>query len=243
MYGPKLKSALKEIKSFLDGHPKEVVFIDINHFYRMDRLSHRKCVDAVINIFGDKICPFAQDPVTLNWMWSKSHQVVVFYHKKGDLRSFLIPEEKISLLWDGSFIPSPWHNVTNENDLIRSLNDHHKKKKEDYKKQLEDNTIDKNRFYVTQGVLTPDAKLIITKAASSLRKQCGTPAAQPFVSWLQTKKAGGKGVNICIMDFVEQENFISTVIDLNDKIKIKKKHGDDDKPGLEEESLKSITLK
>lgn len=211
LFGPRLEIALDSIQQFLNEHSQEIVLLDFNHFYRMNPADHGKCVRIIQNTFQDKLCPHQPEAVTLKWMWENHYQVIVFYHSISEEIKTYIPKDMLNNLWGGDLIPSPWHNVSNTEGLIKSLDKTHTEKKQCIQSRKE--------FHVTQGVLTPDAKLIVTRAGSSLKKHCGKAAAQPFVEWLKMRDhIGNSGVNICIMDFVEMEGFIETVIKLNDKL-------------------------
>ena len=154
----------------------------------------------LIDIFGEMLCPFQNaEMLTLNLMWFKKWQVIVFYHN-----SLVSSHAK---LWPGCFIPSPWPNTTKINHLLNIL-------EEDFKMGRCN-----SKFFVTQGVLTPSNLYFIRHLNSSLKNDLAEKVAGLFTHWLQKKHAGENGINVCIMDFVDMAGYIPIVIGLNYQIK------------------------
>ena len=207
LYGIKLEEAMKDIKAFLDKYPREVVIMDFNHFYEMNHGHHWKCVKCIDNIFRGKLCPQLTKSniqnLTLNHMWENNYQVITVYHE-----SSMVKEK--TELWPGCTITSPWHNTATVADLFRALENMYNKRK-----ATSTNT---SQFHVSQGVLTPIPTQILSRITSTLKIQCGQIVSQTFVDWLKSKQPGQGGLNICIMDFVEMNKYIETVIKLNDKL-------------------------
>ncbi|CAJ0918653.1 unnamed protein product, partial [Mesorhabditis belari] len=54
LYGPELSTFLKEIKDFLDIHPKEIVILDMNHLFQVDWEVHKELEKLIVEIFGRK---------------------------------------------------------------------------------------------------------------------------------------------------------------------------------------------
>ena len=50
----KVLPALREVASFLDENPREVVLLDFNHFYKMTDSSHQNLYNMILNVFGEK---------------------------------------------------------------------------------------------------------------------------------------------------------------------------------------------
>ena len=197
LYSVTLEKYLTDIKTFLDAHPKEVVLLDLNHFYKMSEFEHKQCVSMILEILGYKMCPLLDmESVTLQTMWDSQLQVLVFYHYTIDNHQF----------WPGNLIPSPWPNVCDTQKMLAFL-------EKNYEAGRSAST-----FYVCQGILTPDTGYVIKHVMSSLKHAVSDKCGKPFVDWLKTKKAGQNGINICIMDFVEEFDYIATVIALNDTL-------------------------
>ncbi|KAK2521185.1 Plcxd3 [Columba guinea] len=196
LFSAKVKEGLEEINAFLTDHPKEVVFLDFNHFYGMQKYHHEKLVQMLKDTYGNKMCPaiFAHE-VSLQYLWEKEHQVLVFYHSPVAL--------EVPFLWPGQMMPAPWANTTDPEKLIQFLQASITERRK------------KGSFFISQVVLTPKASTVVKGVASGLRETITERALPAMMQWVRTQKPGESGVNIITADFVELGDFISTVIKLN----------------------------
>ncbi|XP_072717008.1 PI-PLC X domain-containing protein 3 [Ciconia boyciana] len=196
LFSAKVKEGLEEINAFLTDHPKEVVFLDFNHFYGMQKYHHEKLVQMLKDTYGNKMCPaiFAHE-VSLQYLWEKEHQVLVFYHSPVAL--------EVPFLWPGQMMPAPWANTTDPEKLIQFLQASITERRK------------KGFFFISQVVLTPKASTVVKGVASGLRETITERALPAMMQWVRTQKPGESGVNIITADFVELGDFISTVIKLN----------------------------
>ncbi|XP_071399162.1 PI-PLC X domain-containing protein 3, partial [Centroberyx affinis] len=114
LFSATVREGLEQISSFLTAHAREVVFLDFNHFYGVQNMHHEKLVAMLKEVFGDKLCPvvFAQE-VTLQYLWEKEYQVLVFYHNPMAL--------EVPFLWPGQMMPAPWANTTDPEKLVQFL--------------------------------------------------------------------------------------------------------------------------
>ena len=71
-------------------------------------------------------------------------------------------------------------------------------------------------FIAWQWVITPDAMSILQNVVGSIRDIAGK-VMPVVIEWLDDKRAGDQGVNICTADFVDLLDFPSKVISLNYK--------------------------
>ena len=198
MYSTPVKSCLIAVHDFITDHEKEVVMLDMNHFYGLSKEQHDGLLQLVQDTFGTKLCPYLDmESMTLNSLWENKLQVICFYRNPAAADNFYF--------WPGSKIPSPWPNTTDCDTLIKILDENYSKGRQP------------DSFYVTQGVLTPDLPFILKHLTSSLEDQCSDKAAPSYVAWLTTKKSGANGINICHMDFVHFNDYINVVIALNQK--------------------------
>ncbi|PKK30556.1 hypothetical protein A306_00000087 [Columba livia] len=102
LFGIKVWDGLKEINTFLEQHPKEVVFLDFNHFYAMDDSHHFFLINRIRSAFESKLCSV-----------ECVEDVLIFYHYP------LFRE--YAFLWPGNKMPAPWANTTNVHKLIQFL--------------------------------------------------------------------------------------------------------------------------
>ncbi|XP_069483302.1 PI-PLC X domain-containing protein 3 isoform X2 [Ambystoma mexicanum] len=196
LFSAKVNEGLEEINAFLSNHHKEVIFLDFNHFYGMQKYHHENLVQMLKDTFGNKLCPaiFAQE-VSLQYLWEKDYQILVFYHSPVAL--------EVSFLWPGQMMPAPWANTTDTEKLIQFLQASITERRR------------KGTFFISQVVLTPKASTVVKGVASGLRETITERALPAMMHWVRTQKPGESGINIITADFVELGEFISTVIKLN----------------------------
>ncbi len=206
---------LKEINIFLTKNRNEIVLLDFQHFYKIyDKKIYHAFADNLLRIFGKKIAPpsHGQD-VTLGDLWTTSQQVIILHSNLVNFSN--TPYDKF--FWKReNFLDSPWPNKTNVGDLENSLRHIFRQRR------MQKN----NKFFVLQGVLTPDLDMIkkgvghsFTGNSNSL-KCLALRTNSAVIHWLST--ACIENPNIVIMDFVElTQHFLPLTLHLN-REKIKK---------------------
>ncbi|XP_076868898.1 PI-PLC X domain-containing protein 2 [Brachyhypopomus gauderio] len=197
LFGHKVRDGLEDINTFLNVHRKEVVFLDFNHHYAMEEQHHRYLIRMLREVFGPKICRISLvEDVTLDFLWDRQFQVLVFYHH--------LYAEGCPLVWPGAKIPAPWANTTDTTKLIHFL----------------ETTLGERpkygSFHVSQAVLTPRLTTVIRGLLGGLRKYLVEKNLPTIMTWVEAQKPGLNGVNIITSDFVELVDFANTVIRLND---------------------------
>ena len=196
LFGMKLSDTLEQIVAFLDVHPKEVIFLDFHENY-LTKMQQEQCLDMIAEKLGNKCCPRLDvGSLTLETMWENELQVIAF-HKED-----MVQED--FRFWSREVMPRPWPRVSDVKQVINFLETTSCKRSGD-------------TFHGTQGVISPDTGFILGNMGANAKEQMGLQVAKPFVSWLKTKTAGIKGINICMMDFVELEDYIPSVLALNKK--------------------------
>ncbi|XP_008436925.1 PI-PLC X domain-containing protein 3 isoform X2 [Poecilia reticulata] len=171
LFGHKVRDGLLEINSFLNRHKKE-------------------------EVFGSKLCSdCAVENITLNYLWEKKYQVIVFYHHPS--------AQGIPVMWPGNKIPAPWANTTEPNKLIQFLETTLKERNK------------QGSFHVTQAILTPTANTVAKGLVWGLREYLVERNLPTIMSWVQSQRPGVDGVNIVTSDFVELTDFANIVIKLN----------------------------
>ncbi|CAG5924077.1 unnamed protein product [Menidia menidia] len=210
LFSATVREGLEQISNYLSSHAREVVFLDFNHFYGVQNLHHEKLVAMLKEVFGEKLCPvvFAQE-VTLQYLWEKEYQVLVFYHHPMAL--------EVPFLWPGQMMPSPWANTTDPEKLIQflqaSVTDRRHVRTFISLQVLGHRR--KGTFFVSQVVLTPKASTVMKGVASGLRETITERALPAMMQWIRSQRPGESGINIITADFVELGEFISAVITLN----------------------------
>ncbi|XP_045195959.2 PI-PLC X domain-containing protein 2-like [Mercenaria mercenaria] len=208
LYGGLVPLALRDINTFLNQNPYEVVILDFNHFYNMNQTAHHMLLAEVRNVFGHKSVPppfstpnYKMWGTSLRALWQTPYRVITIYHDDNIVQ---YPE-----IWAASTIESPWANTGDLAALIRFLETNYSNKLR-YKNDC---------LYSWQGILTPSHKHIAFNLGSSLEGNMASKATREFVKWLKSGKVPGpQGINICIADFIEKHDFIQTVVGLNQTI-------------------------
>ncbi|KAE9417127.1 hypothetical protein Angca_008162, partial [Angiostrongylus cantonensis] len=137
LYGPSIQEVLQQVIEFLEENKREVVILDMNHLFNMDKSTYRALQNEIVAVLGkDQICPFMNvNLVSLDFMWKNGYRVIIF-------SSFA--ETNPSLFWPAAMISSPWPN-TNRVDVLLAFLD----------SSLEHRRYSPPGFFVTQGVCTP----------------------------------------------------------------------------------------
>lgn len=203
---------LINLLNFLQEHPREFVILDFQHFYAFEELHHQKLIAILLKLFKDKLCePDDDGPdsnlnrITLSNSCSNGKQLVIIY------RNGTIDSKEFFRSWN---FPTPWPETTKIIEL----------------KDFLDRRLGQRQptqGFVSQLLLTPDAKYIIPRFYSTLRKTCAYKVDSQMLDWLREQtpgvfKTGEKPtVNVIVADFVDiqDDNFCKIVVDLNMKLK------------------------
>lgn len=190
LYGPRIYDMLKAISQFINKNPGEVVIVHFQHFHSVNEHMLKHLMDQIMSLFGSKICTYHQSDKcpSLTDLISRGQQVIIFFPTEIE-SSFKHPA-----LWPSSLLPNPWANTTSIPFLQSFL-------------QYEQSQRQENRFYVTQGVLTPDNLFIKRHLASSLKSSLSNRCNNFLISWLNSKSPGVKGPNIVMTDFVDFKGY------------------------------------
>ncbi|XP_055386526.1 PI-PLC X domain-containing protein 2 [Condylostylus longicornis] len=206
LYAMEIFQPLKEVCSFLDEHPKEIIILDFQHFYGFEVAHHKQLQYDIQRIFSDKIYA-PQDGslsnATLKNCENKGKQVIIIYRRC---------KNRSEKFWADDNWPTPWPNTTSIKQLKNYLNNMLKYRNPRY-------------GYVSQCILTPDGKYIAKKFYSSL-KGTAEKVDKKMSDWIEEQRPGKctcdsePKVNVFIADFVHIYNgdFCKKIIELNNKI-------------------------
>ncbi|XP_056109955.1 PI-PLC X domain-containing protein 1 isoform X1 [Rhinichthys klamathensis goyatoka] len=190
-----VEKVLKEIREWLDVHPKEVVILSFSHFLGLNQELHTLLVSTIKSVFDSKLCPI-MDSVTLRTLWSQGHQVIVSYEDN------IVNRHRE--LW--FHIPYWWANKCKAEALI-----------EEFERRKQNGR--PGGFFVTGINLTEDLKYICSHPTESL-KDVVMSTYPTLLSWVEQQKPGSNpgSLNIIAGDFVTERQFIPTVIALNENL-------------------------
>ena len=189
---------LQDVKSFLTLHPKEIIILDFtqgnkNVYLNIDVLSN-----DLIRLFGPMVVPYRKGGHLPSMMdiWKQGKQVILIIDTEFFREQF----------WPKSIIVSYWKNTANTTLLYNFLT---KGIRERPKNDM---------FYVSQGILNVNLRVLLNIRfflTGRLETDLAPLAASTVKSWIYKMETGTENINICIIDFVQMQNFTGSIIDAN----------------------------
>jgi len=195
-----MKEVVQEINGFLDAHPKEIVICDFNHLYGMTG-KHDEFTDMVLEMLGDKVADI--DHVKPNSTYSefleKNARAIVIYHDG------MTSKESEGRLWSRGWILSPWPQANDSEDLYDKLKENITNRK-------------LNKFFVLQGILTPDGELIKEEVMANRGdmsiKNIASKVSCRVVDWVDDEWKDMTH-NVVIVDFFSDCSMVQAILNLN----------------------------
>lgn len=207
LYCEEIERPLEEMRKFLDDHPDEFLILDCQHFYNFSEHDHLDLGTTLIKFFGTRL--YSREGTTLlqctlNHALSQHKQVLIIYREG---------RHNGEKFWFNNDWPTPWPNKTNPKKLKVYLNDALGKRAP-------------TTGFVSQLILTPDARYIIPRFLFSLKSRCAKKVIKKLSSWIQEQQPGPfiegekPTCNVILADFIDLSNtkFCKMVVDLNSKI-------------------------
>lgn len=192
LFGAAVDVFFAEVKEFLEGHRKEVILLHFQHFYNMTDVHHNRLLNKLTSTFGPLMCQFTKndDNITLSGLWRRGYQIITFYAH--DTLAKYHP-----YLWPPSFIPNPWPDEDDAKQLVTFWNRTFSRPR------------DVGKFYVLQGVGTPQPSTVTMHICNSLKKYIVPKVNAALETWLLDKSpgAGPQTCNVVMSDFVDMDDF------------------------------------
>jgi len=216
----KVYTALDNIKTFLDRHPKEIVIIDFQHFPEIDDSDDQANLPnlrtKLMNTLGVYMVPFSKGVHTkLQTLWNENKRAIVLM--TDSVYNTFSSSQQASLWKKSSSIESPWPDAADEEDAIRYLDGKIAAMNSGYASH---NYNHYNKFYVVQGISTA------SKSVDSLWDGANdtNPAVLSILEGnsvpLISNDWRNSPLNIIIMDYVDTVDFVPVVKSMNmDSIK------------------------
>ncbi|TPP60857.1 PI-PLC X domain-containing protein 3 [Fasciola gigantica] len=200
-----VEDELRVVAKFSKEYPREVILVDCNHCYEFKTSKQIHDFESLIlRILGPIMIPPQDTVPSLDEIWQTNQRVIFFL----DLhRSNPIQPDR---LWPSRRVRSPWPKKTDASDLITFLNSRYGPK---FPREPD-------RFFVHQGILTPDQYYVLLNPSGSVR-ELSHVAGKAFLDWLSAEErcAGPNGVNITLLDFAVSAfpDYVAKVLALNHK--------------------------
>ncbi|KAL6079631.1 PI-PLC X domain-containing protein 1 [Balamuthia mandrillaris] len=224
LFGAHIQDELSSVLRFLRENKKEVVLLDLNHFYAMSESSHRLLEDLIQQTFGSLLIPrlshtttarrkrdrAEEEALKLNELWKSEKRVLVFYHHRTSV-------QRHRWLWPRSGISSPWPNTTHLPELKQKLHQQLVMREEKRRSNAEGGELP---FFVLQGVLTPDVSFICKGIFNVLGKNTSLKRMASNVSplvlqWVEEEWADQFRMNVVMLDFFESTKLVELCLLLN----------------------------
>jgi len=223
LMGTNLAVHLREIKTFLEGHRKEVVFLYFQKYYNMDTNDGLGMSRQINDLLGTKICKptdfgyvFSSarttKPVTLSQsltltkIWENGCQVFLFSHMDEIINDYIKFFQLPPFYWEDFLdYDGSWPNTNS----IREMKQHARERREG-KNQL----WKQGKMYALQAVLTPTALDIVFRNGL---KDMTAGANEAFAAWLK-EVDDAAGFNVVVADFIQNEDLVSAIIDKNHRL-------------------------
>ena len=196
------------VRDFLREHPQEFVVLHFQHFDKINFDEHRLLINSVLTIFD--MMPIAKcdydgeiGNVTLNKIRMKKQQVFLVSYDP------MTEQVDNCTFWNGSALINPYYPTTKWETMAKTLGIELVNRTIEYKKLKPD------RFFVYQGVLTPDAKYIIEHLEGTL-KDLALPATKYIATeWMPNMVAknctNAGAVNIIMCDFINYYDYVTNI--------------------------------
>jgi hypothetical protein len=199
VYCVNVKDLINDLNEFLTANPKEIVILDFNHLFSMEE-HHAEMVDDMLATLGDKVADSRKIKrnATVGEYWEKGYQVIILYCDENSLKDYP------GVLWSQGNIRSPWPNKVETRELHEELKVKVKER-------------DMERFFVLQGILTPDVELIkneILDTGGMSIKSMATRCSPKVVGWIDDDWKE-QPLNIVIVDFFQNCSMVPAVINHN----------------------------
>ncbi|GMT24814.1 hypothetical protein PFISCL1PPCAC_16111 [Pristionchus fissidentatus] len=207
LYGSPLIEIVETVKEFLQKHPKEVVFIDMNHLYGFkedaaftDMMQTLLCLLSPSQIVPPPSNDRPFSDYTLELLQESGQNVMLMAPFLGESTPFT------EILWSTRHIQSPWP----DSDKIPYILQFLTRLSEEWRMQSNPSSL-----MVYQGVATVKGRDIALHPLSSLEKYVARSMTTATIGWLSSRSSSD-GINIVIADFVSSE-FCRLIVDINDK--------------------------
>lgn len=228
-YGPPLEKVLNDIGQFAQSNHSEIIIIDIQHLHNVKtHEDHVRLLNLFQNKLGSNMIKNIYDSndlmsITLRTLWTTKRQIIVFYRN---------PYQRVASqhYWPSEQLCNPWPNTTEPRMMKQFLIEKIK-------------TRPLGKFFVSQGVLTPNTFYVIRNCFGTLYNRLANKANHCLYELIvivdnyngnifQVSTPDNLMVscsnrpNIIMFDFVDWESnlLIKRIIDLNRLMSIERNH-------------------
>lgn len=200
-----------DVRKFVEAHPKEILLVNVQHFYGYDEAQYKTLSAYLWDALGSKLAKRTGSGIpslTLSDLWNCGEQILVFFGSDHQVTVSAQPQADVEKfedrfpnlyaehpeIWSASeYLNNRWPDSSNL--------DHLKSKLEGY---VNLDGPDDSKFFILQGVITPDAEMYknaFTGVFPANMEQLGHRVTPKVLSWVNNDWMG-QGLNIVMADWV-----------------------------------------
>lgn len=118
-----LKKSLRQIQTFIQQNPTEIVIVDLNHIYNVNSSDEEnQLIQIIENTVGNNAIPNTHSlSETIGSLRQSQRNVIIIMNLAQPITDSHAAEFAKRYVWPESNINSPWPNVTTVNDLKNKL--------------------------------------------------------------------------------------------------------------------------
>ncbi len=123
MLGDLVSNALKNIQTFAQAHPSEMIIIDFNHFYGVDNSAlETQFLQMLKDNLGNSVIPNTYHAnSTMGQIRQSKRQIIILMDTDQPILSLDLQQFATTYLWHERRINSPWPNASDVTDLKNDL--------------------------------------------------------------------------------------------------------------------------
>ncbi len=214
MLGDLVTDALKNIQTFAQAHPSEIIIIDFNHFYGItDNAIETALLTTLKNNLDDLAVPNTYNSKsTMGQIRESKRQIIILMDTNQPISTPDLQQFAATYLWHERRINSPWPNASNITDLKNDLDT-----EETYRAKTVSTA---TNLFVLQAIETENTNQVIDGIISPSKypnniENYEAPLNQVLGNWLNNYIAvdGKSAMNIVIQDwFTNQSQLVPIAI-------------------------------
>lgn len=214
MLGDLVTTTLKNIQTFAQAHPSEIIIIDFNHFYGIsDSTVETAFLEALKNNLSDLAIPNTyHSNSTIGQIRQSKRQLIILMDPAQPILTPDLQQFAATYLWHERRINSPWPNASNITDLKNDLDTDVA-----YRAKTMKGATD---FFVLQAIQTENTNQVIDGIIAPSTypnniENYEAPVNQALENWLNNYIAtfGKSAMNIIIRDwFTNQSQLVPIAI-------------------------------
>jgi hypothetical protein len=204
MWGAKIDKILDSVEAFIASHPKEIVLLDVNHFYDADDARCCALAARISSRFGHRLVPRdVKASAQLSTLWNSQQQVLVLFDNAAAVNAY-------ATIWPSaaSFVAGqPWNDdrVISDVKAISTFLD------EELKELEKNRPGNPDRFTRIGATFTTNN--MTTLGYGHLYKVTETTAPE-VMKWLLAH-GSSSALNIVNTDFFELASQVDTIVSQN----------------------------